>query len=246
GATKGTVVAINAGAKTRLAGITHGLFQLAALLGAGTLAYYIPLSVLAGLLISVGVAIIDYKSIRHLKHIPRADAFVMIVVLLCTIFGNLIYAVGAGVILASLLFMKQASDLAEAESTIKPLDPEPTWDDEPTSVVVEPKVFVKHLYGPLFFGFSSGLRSLTATLPKEAETVVIRMERVPYIDQSGLYALEDTVLQLSQAGKRIAFSGLKEQPSDMLNRIELIPGLVPEELVFDTFEDCRRWLDQLS
>ncbi len=119
GATKGTVVAINAGAKTRLSGIIHGLFQLAALLGLGTLVAHIPLSVLAGLLTSVGFAIIDYKGIRHLRHVPQADAVVMVVVLLWTVFGNLIQAVGAGIVLASVLFMKRASDLAEAGTKVR-------------------------------------------------------------------------------------------------------------------------------
>ncbi|MEN1680725.1 MAG: SulP family inorganic anion transporter [Planctomycetota bacterium] len=251
GATKGTVVAINAGAKTRLSGVTHGLFQLAALLGAGTLAAYIPLSVLAGLLISVGVAIIDYKGIKHLRHVPRADAVVMLVVLAWTVFGNLIHAVTAGVVLASVLFMKQASDLAEEESTLAALDPSGNWDPEPQwedegSLEQQPSVFVKHLYGPLFFGFSSGFRSLAAALPAEAETVIVRMERVPYIDQSGLYALEDTILQLTKAGKRVALSGLQEQPADMLQRIELAPGLVPPEQVFETFKDCQSWLEQAT
>ncbi|MGB7345304.1 MAG: SulP family inorganic anion transporter, partial [Pirellulaceae bacterium] len=178
GATKGTVVAINAGAKTRLSGIIHGLFQLAALLGAGALVAHIPLSVLAGLLISVGIAIIDYRSLSHLKHVPRADAVVMVVVLVWTVFGNLIHAVAAGVVLASILFMKQASDLAEIASTIKKLQPEPQWDDE-DKVVEDKSVYVKHLYGPLFFGFTSGFRALADSLPSDAKTLVVRMERVP-------------------------------------------------------------------
>ncbi len=241
GATKGTVVAINAGAKTRLSGVTHGLFQLAALLGAGTLAGYIPLSVLAGLLISVGVAIIDYKGIKHLLHVPKADAAVMIVVLIWTVFGNLIYAVAAGVVLASVLFMKQASDLAEQESTVTPIDPEPNWDDE-KQFAGEESVFIKHLYGPLFFGFSSGFKALVSTIPDQATTLVVRMERVPYIDQSGLYALEDTLLQLTRDGKTVLITGLETQPSDMLSSIGLIPNLVPEDQVFESFDDCLEWL----
>jgi SulP family sulfate permease len=243
GATKGTVVAINAGAKTRLSGILHGVFQLAVLLGAGTLASYIPLSVLAGLLISVGVAIIDYKGILHLKHVPKADAAVMIVVLIWTVFGNLIHAVGAGIVLASILFMKQASDLAESETTVTKLEPEEPWDDE-SGVTENPHVYVKHLYGSLFFGFTSGFKALAKSLPEEADKLVVRMERVPNIDQSGLYALEDTVLRLTQEGKKVVFTGLQTQPDDMLRRIGIIPNLVPEEQVFDTFADFKEWLDK--
>jgi SulP family sulfate permease len=241
GATKGTVVAINAGAKTRLSGIMHGVFQLAVLLGAGAFASYIPLSVLAGLLISVGIAIIDYKGIMHLKHVPRADAIVMIVVLIWTVFGNLIHAVAAGVVLASVLFMKQAGDLAESETSITKLEPEEPWDDE-TEITDDPHVYIKHLYGPLFFGFTSGFRALAESLPKEAQTLIVRMERVPHIDQSGLYTLEDTLLRLTQEGKKVVFTGLQTQPDDMLRRIGLIPNLVPEDHIFETLDDCQKWL----
>jgi SulP family sulfate permease len=247
GATKGTVVAIKSGAKTRLSGITHGLFQLVALLGLGTLVSYIPLCVLAGLLISVGVAIIDYKGFKHLLDVPKADAAVMLVVLVWTVFGNLIHAVAAGVVLASVLFMKQASDLAETESTLTSLDPEPVWDDE--SAIAKSnsnKVYIKHLYGPLFFGFSSGFRAMADELPEQAETLIVRMERVPYIDQSGLYALEDSIHKLSQEGKKVAISGLQTQPADMLRRIELIPNLIPEEQAFETFDEFEKWLKNES
>ena len=239
GATKGTVVAIKSGAKTRVSGITHGVFQLVALLGLGAFVSYIPLSVLAGLLISVGVAIIDYKGVKHLLSVPKADAAVMILVLVWTVFGNLIHAVAAGVVLASILFMKQASDLAESETTLTSLDPEPVWDDEADFGSEQSDVFIKHLYGPLFFGFSSGFRSLAEQLPDDAKVLVVRMERVPYIDQSGLYTLEDTILQLIRDEKRVVLTGLQQQPEDMLRRINLIPDVVSEDDVFATFEEAR-------
>ncbi|MFT5355797.1 MAG: SulP family sulfate permease [Polyangiales bacterium] len=244
GATKGTVVAINAGAKTRLSGVTHGLFQLAVLLGAGALAAHIPLSVLAGLLISVGVAIVDYKGIKHLRHVPRADGVVMIVVLCWTVFGNLIHAVAAGVVLASILFMKKSSDLAESETSLeelKPIEREDPWEDE-ADLKAGPSVYVKHLFGPLFFGFSAGFRALAEQLPETTEILVIRMERVPYLDQSGLYTLEDTVLRLTQKGTKVVLTGVAEQPLDMLKSILLVPNLISEDLVFEDFQTCIIWI----
>jgi len=92
GATKGTVVNINSGGRTRLSGTIHGLFLLIVLLGAGQFAAFIPIPVLAGLLIPVGFNIIDWKALKHLRLIPREDAVVWIVVLLITTFGNLIFA----------------------------------------------------------------------------------------------------------------------------------------------------------
>lgn len=241
GATKGTVVAINAGAKTRLSGVTHGLFQLAVLLGAGALAAHIPLSVLAGLLISVGVAIIDYKGIKHLRHVPKADGVVMIVVLCWTVFGNLIHAVAAGVVLASILFMKKSSDLAEHETSLEPLEPEEAWEDE-EGLGEEPSVYVKHLYGPLFFGFSAGFRALADRLPDATKTLIVRMERVPYLDQSGLYTLEDTILRLTQKNTRVVLTGIAEQPLDMLKRIGLVPNLVTDDEMFEDFDKCVAWI----
>lgn len=243
GATKGTVVNINAGAKTRLSGVSHGLFQLAALLGAGTIVSYIPLSVLAGLLISVGVAIIDYKGLRHITHVPRADAAVMVLVLIWTVFGNLVHAVAAGIVLASVLFMKKVSDLMEAGVKVAKLEKERAWDDE-TEICDEEHIYIKHLDGPLFFGFSAQFRAMAEALPEEITVLIIRMERVPYIDQSGLYTLEDAILNLTNKDETVLLTGLQPQCEDMMRRINLIPDLVPEEQLFANFDECRDWLKE--
>ncbi len=237
GATKGTVVNIKAGGTTRLSGVIHGFFQLGALLGLGALASHIPLSVLAGLLISVGLTIVDYKGFKHLLRVPRADALVMLIVLAITVFGNLIVAVGVGIVLSSILFMKQQGDLNEERSHIVKLEPEEPWDDE-SALAGAKNVYVKHLYGPLFFGFSAGFRDLAEELPEQIDTLVVRMEKVPYIDQSGLYSLEDALLGLNTAGKRIIITGLQAQPTDMLSRVGIIPDLVPESDVYENIRDA--------
>ena len=152
GATKGTVVNINSGGKTRLSGVIHGLFLLVVLLGAGKLAAFIPIPVLAGILIPVGFNIIDVKGLKHLLHVPRADAIVLVIVLLITTFGSLIYAVAIGVILASVLFMKRSGDIAEkgtSGSTLADLKGEKPWDDEKKLFEeFKDSIYVKHLYGP--------------------------------------------------------------------------------------------------
>ena len=81
-----TVVNVNAGGKTRLSGLIHGLFLVSVLFGLGKFAALIPLSVLSGILITVGVGIIDYKGLRHLRRVPRADAVVLLIVLSITSF----------------------------------------------------------------------------------------------------------------------------------------------------------------
>ena len=247
GATKGTVVNINAGGRTRLSGTIHGLFLLAVLLGLGQLAAYIPLSVLAGILIPIGLNIIDYKGLRHLGRVPRADAVVLIAVFAITTFGSLIQAVGVGVVLASLLFMKQSSDMAEQGTSVSALSGiqgEKIWKDEAEFYSeLENCVYIKHLYGPMFFGFTSHFQKLISDLDESICALVIRMDRVPHIDQSGLYAMEDAILELTRKDVKVLITGIHPQPLDMLRVIDVIPDLLPEDQLFEDFEDSVAWLE---
>lgn len=246
GATKGTVVNINSGGKTRMSGTIHGLFLLAVLLGLGPLAAHIPLSVLAGLLIPIGFKIIDFKGLKHLKVVPRADAFVLIIVLLITTFGSLIQAVGLGIALASLLFMKQASDIAEEGMEVGPVsdfDGSKPWQDELEFYEkYKDKVVIKHLYGPLFFGFTAHFNKEIKSLSKDIDVLIIRMDRVPYIDQSGLYALEDAIHELRTYNVEVIMVGLQTQPMDMLTSIDIVPDLVPTSDIFDKVEEAFDYL----
>ena len=246
GATKGTVVNIDAGGRTRLSGTIHGLFLLAVLLGVGQLAAFIPLAVLAGILIPIGFAIIDKKGLKHLLRVPRADAVVLIAVLAITTFGSLIQAVGIGVILASLLFMKRSSDLAEQGAAVTALagvEGEDIWEDEAMAYPeIKHCIYIKHLYGPMFFGFTSHFQDLIRNLDEGICALIIRMERVPHMDQSGLYAMEEAILDLSRRGVIVLFTGLHPQPRDMLLKIDVIPDLVAEDRVFEDFENSVKWL----
>ncbi|SIP86450.1 SulP family inorganic anion transporter [Solilutibacter tolerans] len=242
GATKGTVVNINAGGTTRLSGVVHGLFLLAVLLGLGRFAAYIPLSVLAGLLIPVGLSIIDYKGLRHLARIPRADAAVLLIVMAMTVFGNLIHAVAVGVVLASILFMKKMSDLTEANSHVAELTDEPWADEEKTLGAHPGQIYIKHMYGPLFFGSASRFQDMAGAIDASAAMLVIRMEEVPYVDQSGLYALEHVALDLRRRGAELALTGVREQPLAMLRDLRIVPDLISEDLVFADMESLSAWL----
>ncbi len=246
GATKGTVVNINSGGKTRLSGALHGAFLLAILLGLSSLAAYIPLAVLAGILIPIGFKIVDMKGLQHLKVVPKADAVVLILVLLWTTFGSLIQAVGIGVTLAALLFMKKASDIGEEGmqvGTLAGFDGEKPWEDEIEFFKkFKDQIYIKHLNGPLFFGFTSHFQDQVKNIEEGVKTLIIRMDRVPYVDQSGIYALENAILDLALKDIKIVITGLQEQPRDLLVAIDIIPDLVPETQVFDTIEASFDWV----
>jgi SulP family sulfate permease len=246
GATMRTVVNVNAGGKTRLSGLIHGLFLVSVLFGLGKFAAFIPLSVLSGILITVGIGIIDYKGLRHLKRVPRADAVVLLLVLSITIFGNLLHAVGVGVVLACVLFMKKSSDIVENESSLEALTGfggEKPWEDE--SAIYKNysnKIFIKHLYGPMFFGFTSKFQELIKQLKGDARILIIRMDKVPHIDQSGMYALEESITDLQKDQVVVVFTCIQPKAYDLLKKIGIIPMLVPDIHVFNTFKDCEVWL----
>ncbi|MEM8923377.1 MAG: SulP family inorganic anion transporter [Actinomycetota bacterium] len=237
GATKGTVVNIDAGGRTRLSGAFHGVLLLVMLLGAGSLVSDVPLAVLAGILIPIGFAIVDTRGIRHLRAVGKADGAVLVLVLLITVFGDLIVAVGTGIALACVLFMLRIADLSEERTRLVPLDNdgnELPVDDEMEQV--DTGIYAKHVYGPLFFGFATGFRELTDRLPANARVLVIDLDRVPTIDQSGLYALEDVVLTLEARGVEVFLARVADQPLDRLRAVELVGGLVSEDHVFDEFD----------
>ncbi|WP_157206906.1 SulP family inorganic anion transporter [Mariniflexile maritimum] len=252
GATIRTVVNIKSGGKTKLSGMIAGIILLFILLALGPVASRIPAAVLAGILITVGIGVMDYKGLKAIPSLPRdakigpfrvsSEVIIMMVVLLLSSLWNLVYAVGIGLIIASLMFMKKIGDLTALSSDVKPLKEE-AWKDEigfPEKLKEE--VFIKHIKGPLFFGSTSDFQVLAKQIPKTASTVVIRLEKMPYIDQSGLYAMEDVLVDLRKDNITVLFVGLLNQPKLMMERIDIIPDLIPKENLFESFNECLSWI----
>ena len=96
----------------------------------------------------------------------------------------------------------------------------------------------------MFFGFTSNFQQLTIQIPETAKTIIIRLDLMPYIDQSGIYAMEDILLDLRKKQVKVLFVGLSEQPRFMIKRIDIIPDLIPKEHIFDTFSTCLNWVKQ--
>jgi len=252
GATIRTVVNINAGGKTKLSGMIAGVMLFVIVLGLGPIASKIPAAVLAGILVTVGIGVMDYKGLRAIPALPRdikigpfklsSEVLVMLIVLGLATFWDLLYAVGIGLVIASLMFMKKIGDLTAQRSDVKSLEEEPWADEIGLTKDFRKDVFIKHIKGPLFFGSTSNFQQLIKQIPASSTTIVIRMSRMQYIDQSGLYALEDVLVDLKKEEKNVLFVSLQKQPKYMMERIDIIPDLVSKECMFDDFKTCLQWI----
>lgn len=257
GATIRTVVNINSGGKTKLSGMVAGIMLLIILLGLGPIASKIPAAVLAGILITVGIGVMDYKGLKAIPSLPRdmkigpfklsSEVVIMVVVLLLSTFWNLVFAVGIGLVIASLMFMKKIGDLAAERSDVKSLKKEKNWADEADfPEELKETVFIKHIKGPLFFGTTSDFHSLAQQIPSNASTVIIRLGRMQYMDQSGLYAMEDVLQELRKKNIQVLFVNLLQQPKYMMERIGIIPELITKNEVFKSFNDSINYIKEHS
>ncbi|PCJ67688.1 MAG: sodium-independent anion transporter [Bacteroidetes bacterium] len=245
GATIRTVVNINAGGKTRLSGMFAGIMLLVILLAIAPLASRIPAAVLSGILITVGISVIDFKGLKAIPYMPKTEVVVLIIVLVLSSIWNLVYAVGIGLVIASLMFMKKIGDLTSELSDLQPLIKDRDWPDEldfPSSL--KEKVYIKHINGPLFFGSTSEFKLLAKQIPETASHVIIRMGKMPYMDQSGLYAMEEILIDLVNEGKQVLLIDIAKQPKYMLENIDIIPDLIPKENIYSNFTECLVWIKE--
>ena len=256
GATIRTVVNINAGGKTRLSGMIAGAVLLLILLVLGPVASRIPAAVLAGILFTVGMGVMDYKGIKVVPSLPKdiklgpiklsSEVLIMILVLLLSTFWNLVNAVILGLIIASIMFMKKMGDLAARRSYVTPIADvavESSWSDEvqfPAELASD--VYIKHLDGPVFFGATSAIKETIDSVPLSAKYLVFRMDKVPYMDQSGVYMMEEVLMSLYDKNITPLLINIQRQPRYMMERIEIIDDLVPESQIFPDFEACFQWI----
>jgi SulP family sulfate permease len=221
GATMRSVVNIHAGGRTNFSGVIHGVLLLAVLLGLGSLTANIPLACLAGILVHVGITIIDYRGLKGVRRSPISDTTVMLVVLGLTVFVDLIIAVIAGIALASVLFVKNLSDVEPSTHDYLPEDELPSG--LPTELSRE--IYTYTFKGPLYFGEA---RNFSAAMDKieGIRYLILDFQHVPLIDQTGAFALEDTIERAQKHGIQVflvnPFPHIQAQLEKSATRPELV------------------------
>ena len=193
-ATMRTVAAINSGATTKFCAVVNPILLIILLFKFSGFVAQIPLAVLAAILIKIGYDIIDVKLLKVLKYAPKDDLYVLFLVLFLTVFYNLIFAVGAGITLAALLYAKRVADKAK-------LVHKSVYDEEIMELerVLEDdykhKIRVVHISGQFFFGSATQLVSKFEDI-LGTKYLILNYESDDLLDISAIFALEDIILRL--------------------------------------------------
>ncbi len=193
-ATMRSVAALNAGATTKMCAVINPLLLIILLFKCSGFVAQIPLAVLAAILIKIGYDIIDMKLLKVLKYAPKDDLYVLFLVFLLTVFYNLIFAVGAGITLAALLYAKRVAD--KAHLVHKPVyDQEIMEMERVLELDYEHKIRVVHITGQFFFGSATQLISKFEEM-LGTQYLILNYEADDLLDISAIFALEDIILRL--------------------------------------------------
>jgi sulfate permease, SulP family len=227
GATMRTVVNIRAGGTTPISGALHSVILLAIVLGAGSLAANIPHAVLAGILVKVGMDIIDWDFLKRIKSAPRVDLLIMVGVLLMTVFVDLITAVGAGVIVSSLILVQRLSHLQLSNIiSITAANERGTLSEEEVGLLakVGDKVSMLRLSGPMAFAAARGIAQKVDALGRY-EALVLDMTDVDFLDITTCQAVGDVIDHHMSTGLDIYLVGLNESVLDVMHRMRMLVDL---------------------
>jgi SulP family sulfate permease len=241
GATIRTLSNVHAGGRTPLSGVVHAVTLLAIVLGLGPLVAYVPHAALAGILIKVGIDVIDWRFLKRAHRAPRVDGILMLVVLVLTVFVDVITAVGVGIVMASLAFVKEMAELqVEAIKTVSDPDHERMFDADTAALMRanRERIMFLHLSGLISFGAANELlRKFSGT--GSYELLIIDLLDVPKVDGSAALALEEVIQQASDARKTVFLVGLTYPVARLMGRLGCL-DLVRETERFESRPEAVR------
>ncbi len=235
-ATMRSVANIKCGARSSLSCLTMGLVMLALMLGLAPYASYVPMAGLAGILLKVGIDILDYRVLPVLRRLPLTDLICFFAVLALTLWTDLLVAVGVGLAIAFFRFVQEMGELYGPEVVSLAEAPLPWPGEKDLPEEFKRHVLILHQEGPMFFGLSNAIYNTMECLV-HYDVLIVRMGRVKYIDLSGAYLLEDLVLRAHSLGTHVIITGLNFPVRDRLEQLRVLER-IGQENVFDRFEDA--------
>jgi SulP family sulfate permease len=216
GALARTATNIRAGATSPIAAVVHSLTVLVAILAAAPLVAYVPMAALGALLVLVAWNMSDLRHFAHTVRVaPRSDVAVLLTCYGLTVAFDMVVAIGVGVVLAALLFMKRMSELTTSRVFA------PSSADLDENRRLPDGVSVYEIAGPLFFGAAKRAMGAIETAGVGARVVVLALGTVSVIDASGLVALESALERLRRAKKLVVIAGPLPEPRSVFDRSNL-------------------------
>lgn len=211
-----TATNVQAGGRTPIAGIVHSLVLLVIMLTVARYAELIPLAALSGILVVVAWNMSEVHRFRWLLNGPKQDTAVLLATFGLTVFADLTIAVGVGIVLAAILFMKRMSDVSNV-TTVGGVDTDSERDASTAEMRakaarVPPGVAVYAINGPFFFGAAYKLRDALDGIGQRPHTLVIDVANVLAVDATGLHALEELYRSTKSRGTRLILAGIHKRP----------------------------------
>ena len=230
-ATMRTVAAINTGASTKFAAVVNPLFLIIVLMTCSEFVKEIPLAVLAGILIKIGYDIVDTKLLKVIKYAPKDDLYVLALVFLLTVFYNLIFAVGAGITLAALLYAKRVADKTSLE--VKNIFSKEIFALE-EELVHDYKYLIRvvHIDGQFFFGSATQIVSHFDEM-LGTKYLILNYESNALLDISAIFALEDIIIRLQTQHIKVMLVIKNEAVLNQLRDLNITSQIGSENIFYD-------------
>jgi SulP family sulfate permease len=238
GAIARTATNIRAGARTPVAGMIHALTLLAILLFASKLVSFVPMAVLAGILMVVSYNMGEWREIPALLKLTKTDISVWLVTFALTVFADLTVAVQAGMILAALLFISRVA----ATTTVSQVTDDYVEDGrvhilQDKDIPYYATIF--RIHGPFLFGATDKIDAVTENIHRLPPVVILRLRNMTALDATGLFALEEVARTLKKSGRALILCGAREQPLKLIRQTEF-EELVGQENICDNVQEALR------
>ncbi|NJO27927.1 MAG: SulP family inorganic anion transporter [Richelia sp. SL_2_1] len=251
GATMRTVVNVRAGGKTPISGMVHALVLLVIVLGAGKLTENIPNSVLAGILIKVGIDIIDWSFLKRAHMISMRATWLMYGVLFLTVFVDLITAVAVGVFCANLLTLKRLSDLQAKEVQAVTIPNQNNHKlrlssrEEEILKQARGRILLFHLSGPMSFGAAKAI-SQQMSIVEDYDILILELSEVPYVGVTASLAIENMVKEAYENRRTVYLVGASGIVEDRLLRLKILRRVLEQNPVATRLEALEKGIVLVS
>jgi len=249
GATMGTVVNIQSGARTALSGLARALILLIVVIWAAGLTASIPLAVLAGIAMKVGIDIVDWGFLKRAHRISGKGAFIMFGVIALTVFVDLITAVGIGLFVANVITIRRLSDLQSGD--VKAIS---SPDDSSVELNIEEKELIRqanghillfHLTGPMIFGTAKAITRKNIEI-EDCDTIILDLAEVPHLGVTSSLAIEESIKDNIATGRSVYVVGAKGQPLKRLHDLGFLKDMPTVKVIDERATAMRDAVQQLK